>query len=129
MKKTGAGVGFLTVGMAALDAYNNVKEGDSVPVGIAKAAATNALYLAFPELLPIQIGASLLPVVANGVNNFVGSRIYTLNTVANRGSLGGNYIDTQAAATMRQQAVKAIQESNFNARLALGNEARMYARG
>ncbi len=129
LKKAGAGVGFLNLGMAAFDAYGNIKQGDGPLVGIGKAVASNALYFAFPELIPIQIGATLLPAAVAGVNNFVGSRTYTLNTVANRGKLGGNYVDTQAAATMRQQAMQSIAQSNFNARLALGNEARMYARG
>jgi hypothetical protein len=45
------------------------------------------------------------------------------------GVLGGNYIDTKQALTMRQAAVQAIQESRINGRQVLGNEASFMHRG
>jgi hypothetical protein len=44
-----------------------------------------------------------------------------------QGIVGGNYMDTQRALTMRQAAVQAIQGSKLNARSALGGEARILA--
>ena len=43
-------------------------------------------------------------------------------------NLGGLYADTQAAQTMRQASVQAIQNSHMNARSALGGEGAMFAR-
>ena len=43
-------------------------------------------------------------------------------------NLGGRYADTQAALTMRQSAIQAIQGSHMNARSALGGEAALFAR-
>lgn len=39
------------------------------------------------------------------------------------GEIGGGYVDTRQALTMRQAAVNAIRESRINGRLILGNEA------
>lgn len=39
------------------------------------------------------------------------------------GEIGGGYVDTRQALTMRQAAVHAIRESRINGRLVLGNEA------
>ena len=41
--------------------------------------------------------------------------------------IGGNYMDTNAAVTMRQAAVQQIQGNKMNARSALGGEARIFA--
>ncbi len=43
-------------------------------------------------------------------------------------NLGGMDTDTQAAQTMRQSSVQAIQNSHMNARSALGGEGAMFAR-
>jgi len=43
-------------------------------------------------------------------------------------NLGGMYADTQAAQTMRQASMQAIQSSHMNARSALGGEGAMFAR-
>ncbi len=43
-------------------------------------------------------------------------------------NLGGSYIDTQQAATMRQAGIQAIQSSRLNGRNMLGNEASMMHR-
>jgi hypothetical protein len=40
-----------------------------------------------------------------------------------RPNLGGRYMDTEQAYTMRQAAVQAINRTQMNARYALGNEA------
>ena len=43
-----------------------------------------------------------------------------------RPGFGGNYQDTQAAYTMRQRGVQAMQASKLNARSVLGSEARTF---
>lgn len=40
-----------------------------------------------------------------------------------RGNIGGNYVDTKQAYTMRQAAVQAIAQARINGRQVLGNEA------
>jgi hypothetical protein len=42
----------------------------------------------------------------------------------NMGIIGGNFQDTELAATTRQRGLQAIQNSRINARSALSNEAR-----
>ncbi len=44
------------------------------------------------------------------------------------GYVGGGYTDTEAAMTMRQAGVQAIQGSRMNARSALGSEGRLMHR-
>jgi hypothetical protein len=39
------------------------------------------------------------------------------------GQIGGGYVDTKAAYTMRQAAVQALQQSRINGNMVLGNEA------
>lgn len=43
-------------------------------------------------------------------------------------NLGGDYLDTRPAATMRQRAMNIINRTQINARTFLGNEARMMHR-
>jgi hypothetical protein len=42
------------------------------------------------------------------------------------GVIGGNYVDTKQALTMRQAAVQAIQQARVNGRQVLGNEASFF---
>ncbi|MFP3359475.1 hypothetical protein R0K17_19275, partial [Planococcus sp. SIMBA_143] len=42
-----------------------------------------------------------------------------------QGTIGGGYMDTQRALTMRQAAVQSIEASKMNSRSSLGGEARI----
>ncbi len=75
----------------------------------------------FGLLSNIAMGAgTLAPILYRGMRGRWGNivdRYYQPN------SLGGRYVDTQAALTMRQSAVRAMQEARISGRLALGKEA------
>ena len=97
--------------------------------GAVKQGAKEALiYTMFPSIgLALTVGAPVAGVAAGAIARHVHAdrkqfeQMFTPN-------VGGNYIDTQQAYTMRQRAVQAIQSSHMNARSALGNTARMMHR-
>lgn len=108
-----------------LDTYLNVKGGDDMGTAAFKAAGTGMLWAAAPWTM----GATMLGSAATqgivGFNNYkkrAGEK-HAMNYY--QGTVGGQYMDTQRALTMRQAAVQQIQGNKLNARSALGGEAKI----
>lgn len=127
-KVTPGGVGFGALGF--FDFKSNMDAGDSFGVAGAKWAATSIGFAVAPWLTST---AMMAPAAMEGVKAAHGYRRERGEQIAEMkrshrgvGTVGGNYVDTQRAATMRQAAVQAIQGSKMNARSALGGEARIF---
>lgn len=117
---TVGGLGFAT------DAVANTYMGDDLGTAMTKASVTGALAASNPVLF----GGIMLGSLANdaywGVNQFNHKKEQWWNSqYASDNRVGGNYVDTQRAQTMRQAAVLQIQGSKLNARSALGGEAKI----
>ena len=128
-KKMGLG-GIAGIGFAAFDVSSNLKDGDGLPTAVVKSAATTAMFAMAPWTMgTLQVGE----LAASGASAYVQhqktSRDNFRQMNGSRGVVGGNYIDTNRALTMRQASVQAIQGSKMNARSALGGEARIMSRG
>ncbi|WP_460291639.1 hypothetical protein [Bacillus cereus] len=105
----------------------NVSSGDDLGTGLAKAGVETALWSYAPMLMTAHTLATTVPDMAIGFQQWKRKQEdqYKLNYM--RGTVGGNYMDTQRAATMRQASVEAINGSKLNARSALGGEAKILA--
>lgn len=118
-----AGVGFL------MDVSYEQKQGSGFGASVAKAAVQNALLETNPVLMT---AAQLAPLAIQGA---VAAHQFRRTKEEERfdakhngyGRIGGNYLDTMQAQTMRQAAVQQIQGNKLNARSALGGEARIFA--
>lgn len=110
---------------AAADFYGNVKNGDDVVTAGMKTAASSMLWAAAPWTMAIGSVAMAAPAAVEGYTNWKKGKEEWWNQQFYRGTVGGQYQDTQRALTMRQAAVQQIQGSKLNARSALGGEARI----
>lgn len=127
-KVPGGAVGKGMVGMAAFDMYSNVQSGDDVGTAAVKAGANYMLWDAMPGPMMALTVAPALAQGAMAAGTFINKKQQWWNMqFKNTGVVGGNYVDSQRALTMRQAAVQAIQGSKLNARSALGGEARLFA--
>lgn len=122
------GVAFGALGL--MDFKSNMDAGDSFGVAGAKWATTSIGFAVAPWLTTT---AMMAPAAVQGVQAAHQFRRERGEQIAEMkrshrgvGTVGGNYVDTQRAATMRQAAVQAIQGSKLNARSALGGEARIF---
>lgn len=117
---TAGGIGFGT------DMAFNVAGGDNLGTAAAKASVTGAIFASNPLLATGIMGASLLQegYWANEQFSYRKKQWWNAQYAVNN-TVGGNYMDTQRAQTMRQAAVQAIQGSKMNARSALGGEAKI----
>lgn len=113
----------------ALDFGMNMASGDSATNAALKAGATTALWYTAPGIMGAYTAASIAPAAISAGANWHRQRVNAFHSSFARGTVGGNYQDTQRAATMRQAAVEAIQGSKLNARSALGGEARILSTG
>lgn len=124
----GGGFGKLTAGMTAMDMFSNVHNGDDVGTAAVKAGANYMLWSALPGPMT---ALTFAPMVASGAmkaGTFFNHKQQWWNQQHRPGNtVGGQYMDTQRAQTMRQAAVQAIQGSKLNARSALGGEAQLFA--
>lgn len=111
--------------LAALDVKQNMDNGDSFVTASMKAAATTMLWSKFPLAMTAVTAAQVTPAAVAGYNRWHKEKEEWWNQQFYRGTVGGNYEDTQRALTMRQAAVAQIQGSKMNARSALGGEARL----
>lgn len=115
-----AGIGFATD--AALNAYS----GDDLGTSILKAGVTGAVFASNPVLAPVLMGAQIATDVGWGIAKFNHQKKQWWNAqYSYSNNVGGQYVDTMRAQTMRQAAVTAIQGSKMNARSALGGEAKI----
>lgn len=115
--------------MMPIDVYSRLQEGDDLATATIKSAGELALSLAFPVAYWSTFAASIgydISVAAVDWWRGVESQYWSLYQ---KGTVGGGYVDTQQALTMRQAAVQAIQGSKLNARSALGGEARILSAG
>ena len=112
-----------------MDYQGNRKQGDSVPISVAKAGANFALG----EVLGgYYLGFFAATSVAKGMYEIGKNNSREMNKVyASAGKLGsGNSnINSQYAYTMRQRSMAAMQQNGANVSSLFGNEARTYFRG
>lgn len=84
--------------------------------------------------IPLSYQEELIskPIYAmENLGNWYIDKLYTNPWERNRAlmpNFGGNFSDTQQAATLRQRALQEMQSSHINARSVLGSEARTYHR-
>lgn len=116
-----------TVGaFTAMDIYSNVQSGDDMGTALVKAGAQHIYWSMAPTVAAVTTFAPMLGQAAYGVGKFAHNKQQWWNQQFRpSGVVGGNYVDTQRAQTMRQAAVQAIQGSKLNARSALGGEAKI----
>jgi hypothetical protein len=110
---------------AAFDAASNMAAGDDFGTAALKAGAGAALWATAPWVMGTHLAATTLPMAGAALYNTHRQKVNQWNMAHMQGTLGGTYMDTQRALTMRQAAVQAIESSKMNARSALGGEARI----
>ena len=113
------------VGFGVVDAAMNMAGGDDAGTAILKAGASAALWHTAPGIMAAYTFATTAPQLASAGYTWHRQQKQWWNSQHMQGTVGGNYVDTQRALTMRQAAVEAIQGSKMNARSALGGEARI----
>lgn len=113
-------------GAFAIDTAMNLQGGDDLGTSVLKAGVTGALASSNPGLFFLGTSASLVADGYWGLKQFNYQKQQWWNKqYATNNVVGGNYVDTQRALTMRQASVQAIQGSKMNARSALGGEAKL----
>ena len=120
-------MGVLPVAMTAFDFKTNLDQGQGVGTAAVKTAATYFAWSAAAPVMWTHTAATTGLSAAEAAYTWRRQKAEEWQRL-NRPdrSVGGNYIDTQGAQTMRQAAVQAIQGSKLNARSALGGEARIF---
>ena len=111
------------------DVYMNMKQGDDFGTALVKSAATTAMFAMFPVATTVAYMAPVGYEVSKAGYEWWRAKEAEYQRMYQKGTLGGGYVDTQQAITMRQAAVQAIQGSKLNARSALGGEAKILAAG
>ncbi len=115
-------------GQFGMDANYHLKQGTGMGTAVFKAGVENILWATNPVLMG---AAQIAPLAIQGTiaaHDFRKRRAQEIQQDKyNRGRVGGNYIDTAQAQTMRQAAVQQIQGNKLNARSALGGEARIFS--
>lgn len=117
------------VGNFMYEVNSQTKQGNGLGVSIMKAAVENALW----DLHPVTMfAATLAPMAVQGgvaAHKFRRKRTEERYDMKHNsyGQIGGGFIDTMQAQTMRQAAVQQIQGNKLNARSALGGEARIFS--
>lgn len=128
-KKIGVG-GTIEAFTFGNDVNQRVKRGDSMTSAIAKEAVNTALWVTHPGIMTAITAAPVIAAGVQGAYRFRRQRheakFGQLNH-ATSGIVGGNFQDSEHAATMRQAAVQQIQGNKLNARSALGGEARIFS--
>lgn len=106
-----------------------MNNGDSFMSAAFKETAENALYMSNPGLMTAVQMAPLAYQGVKAAHDFRKRKSEELHDMRYNmyGKIGGNYMDTSRAVTMRQAAVQQIQGNKLNARSALGGEARIFA--
>lgn len=112
------------------DVNQRMKRGDSMTSAITKEAVNTALWMTAPGVMAATMAAQVIPAGIQGAYRFRRQRHEAITGESNHatsGVVGGNFQDSEHAATMRQAAVQQIQGNKLNARSALGGEARIFA--
>ncbi len=105
----------------------NLANGDDFGTAALRAGAETALWYTAPGIMMTHMAATGLPQLGAAIKNTHKQKVNEWNLQHMLGTIGGNYMDTQRALTMRQAAVQQIQGSKLNAHSALGGEARILA--
>lgn len=106
---------------------NQTAQGRSLGASALKGAASYALYMNAPQLMyGMQISKAAIG-GARAAVNFRDRRGQEIALGSRQDVVGGNFMDTEQAQTMRQAAVQQIQANKLNARSALGGEARIFS--
>lgn len=122
-------LGFLGPAAFLSDVYFNMQDGDDLGTALVKASAHGIAAAMFPVAYTTVMLAPVAYDVAKAGVQWWRKRDAMFQNLYQRGEVGGGYVDTQQALTMRQAAVQAIQGSKLNARSALGGEARILSTG
>lgn len=120
-----------TLALQVLPEYNQSRDqGSSVLGSAAKAGTLGLLRYSNPIAMGIFDAAPMLYDGYKAANDFRKRRNGEIRadiSNARNNVIGGNYVDTQQAQTMRQAALQQIQGNKLNARSALGGEARIFS--
>lgn len=106
------------------------QQGGSVAASATKAGAMAALRYSHPIAMTAFDLAPLAYEGIKGAYSFRKQRYGQIRSDHNsihQVAIGGGYVDTQQAQTMRQAALQQIQGNKMNARSALGGEARIFS--
>lgn len=115
-----------TLGMGALAVPANMSEGDSFRTAVVRAGAETAAWAVAPYAMGAYEVGKLAVAGVEGGHAWHQNKKSAWNEAHRRNTtVGGNYQDTQRAATMRQASIEAISGSKMNARSALGGEAQL----
>lgn len=122
-------LGFLEVAGSAYGVNQRMSRGDSFMSAAFKEGVEGALYMTNPGLMT---AIDLAPLAYQGVksaHDFRRRKAEEMHDLRYNmyGKIGGGYMDTSRALTMRQAAVQQIQGNKLNARSALGGEARIFS--
>ena len=107
---------------------HRVQQGSSLSGALAQELTQSAMFAMNPGAMSLAYAA---PVIHAGLDAAYTHRrqkaeeLLAFDNPSQR--IGGNYMDTQRAQTMRQAAVQQIQGNKLNARSALGGEARIFS--
>ena len=106
-----------------------MNNGDSFMSAAFKETVENALYASNPAIMSAIQMAPLAYQGVKAAHDFRKRKSEEMHDMRYNmyGKIGGNYMDTSRAVTMRQAAVQQIQGNKLNARSALGGEARIFA--
>lgn len=126
----------LKYGLPVFGAYSTFKngreQGENVLWTTAKFGAETALYTMAPGVGLAYLGSQLLSgAISSGLSysQTEGKKTANLMNSAYTRNFGGNFIDTQNSATMRQRGLEAIHHSGNNLNQVFGSEARTFYRG
>lgn len=136
VKSLGIG-GAFHVGVEAVQSTlavnQRLDQGDTLFSAVTKEAVQTALYMS-PYTAPFMYAKDIGQMAYGGTKAAYAFRrqrhdqYNSMREAAYSNVVGGNYMDTNAALTMRQAAVQQIQGNKLNARSALGGEARILSR-
>ncbi|MGL4820583.1 MAG: hypothetical protein ACRC5C_11480 [Bacilli bacterium] len=104
----------------------NLAQGDNIGTVGVKMAADAAFSAVAPGPATALFAASLGKDIAVASTKFgIQKNMWWNQQYSYQNTIGRGFNDTQAAQTMRQAAIQAIQGSKMNARSALGGEAKI----
>lgn len=107
----------------------NLKQGRSIGASALRVGADLAAYSVFGgAYTAAQVGYSAYQMAGAAVD-YRKRKGQELAVKSEGGRIGGNFMDTDQAQTMRQAATQQIQANKMNARSALGGEARIFSGG
>ncbi len=83
--------------------------------------------MAVPQSFYAQMGYSVAKSISD-MHNQLRDKKDQMWTYYHKPNVGGNYMDTRPAATMRQRSAQALQQHQLHGRTVLGQEGRLMHR-